>query len=38
MEEAKKEFAPRPDRGPRGGRPPPKGFAICVDKMDYRVV
>jgi len=34
MEEAKKEFAPRPDRGPRGGRRRRKVCAFCVDKLD----
>lgn len=34
MEEAKKEFAPRPDRRPRGGRRRRKVCAFCVDKMD----
>ena len=34
MEEAKKEFTPRPDRSPRGGRRRRKVCAFCVDKLD----
>lgn len=41
MEETKKEFAPRPDRSPRGGRRRRKVCAFCVDKVesiDYKDV
>ena len=41
MEETKKEFTPRPERAPRGGRRRRKVCAFCVDKVeciDYKDV
>ena len=41
MEENKKEFAPRQERAPRGGRRRRKVCAFCVDKVeeiDYKDV
>ena len=41
MEETKKEFTPRPERAPRGGRRRRKVCSFCVDKVesiDYKDV